>query len=110
MIQAQEQQTPLKHRPRGKPWPRGVSGNPAGRPKGALNKFSLAVRGETLAVNGQAEPTPAPEPVMCDFRRGHVHSTHKINGVWRRTVEQDGLVFDRDTGTLITEDFEDVSR
>jgi len=28
----------------GPPWPKGVSGNPAGRPKGARNKFTEAVR------------------------------------------------------------------
>lgn len=28
----------VKGRPRGKPWPKGVSANPAGRPVGALNK------------------------------------------------------------------------
>lgn len=33
-----------KKRPRGRPWPKGVSGNPAGRPKGAKNRFTLAVQ------------------------------------------------------------------
>jgi len=32
-----------KKRPRGRPWPSGVSGNPAGRPRGARNKFTEAV-------------------------------------------------------------------
>lgn len=40
-----------KKRPRGKPWPQGVSGNPAGRPKGARNKLTLAL----LAGVRQAE-------------------------------------------------------
>ncbi|MCL6622941.1 MAG: DUF5681 domain-containing protein, partial [Syntrophobacterales bacterium] len=35
---------PWKKRPRGRPWPKGVSGNPRGRPKGARNKFTEAVR------------------------------------------------------------------
>jgi len=34
---------PWKKRPRGRPWPKGVSGNPRGRPKGARNKFTQAV-------------------------------------------------------------------
>ncbi|MGA8139628.1 MAG: hypothetical protein WB948_03010 [Desulfobaccales bacterium] len=100
MNQAQKQ---LKCRPRGKPWPPGVSGNLAGRPKGALNKLSLAVRGGPLAVNRQAgvEQAPAPEPFKFDPRRGHEHTMHKIDGRWRRTVEQDGRIFDRETGVLL---------
>ena len=125
-----QEQKLLKCRPRGKPWPPGVSGNPAGRPKGALNKLSLAVKPQ--------EPEPKFDPlkpfaVSCqegrencylqgghlfdmgsiekyDSRRSHAHTSHKIGGVWRRTVEQDGLVFDRDTGVLIDAPFEDVSR
>ncbi len=110
MNQAQKQ---LKCRPRGKPWPPGVSGNLAGRPKGALNKLSLAVRGGP--VNRQGEPpaqslqnaekpleqAPPPEPFKFDPRRGHEHTMHKIDGRWRRTVEQDGRIFDRETGVLL---------
>jgi hypothetical protein len=93
----------LKCKPRGKPWPPGLSGNPAGRPPGALNKLSMAVRGEPLAVNRQAEDkqTPLPVPTKFDSRRGHDHTMHKIDGRWRRTIEQDGLIFDRETGFLI---------
>lgn len=99
MIQAEKQ---LKCRPRGKPWPPGVSGNPAGRPKGALNKFTLAV----LADKSQVESgeygldcLSANKGIQAKFdpRRGHEHTMTKISGQWRRTIEQDGLVFDRDT-------------
>lgn len=89
----------LKCRPRGKPWPPGVSGNPTGRAKGALNKLSLAVRGEPLSVKPQQ--TPIPEPAKYDPRRAHAHTSHKIGGAWRRTVDQDGRIFDRDTGEEI---------
>jgi len=120
----------LKCRPRGKPWPPGVSGNPAGRPQGAVNKLTLAVQGKPLAVN---KPTPIAPPVFdpfqpyalcvqegrgdcylqdghlfeikhlerCDFRRGHAHTMTKVNGVWRRAVGQDGKVYDRDSGVLL---------
>lgn len=100
MNQAQKQ---LKQRPRGKPWPPGISGNPAGRPKGALNELSLAVRGESLAVNRkiELEQAPTPEPVRYDPKRLHAHTSHKIDGAWRRTIEQDGRIFDRDTGVLL---------
>jgi hypothetical protein len=33
-----------KRRGPGRPWPRGVSGNPAGRPKGSLNKSTINAR------------------------------------------------------------------
>jgi len=95
----------LKGKPRGRPWPPGVSGNPRGRPVGALNKLSLAVRGGALlAVNEPVilEQSPAPEPIYYDAGRGHRHNMHIINGRVRRTVEQDGLIFDRDTGLLIS--------
>jgi hypothetical protein len=100
MNQAQKQ---LKRKPRGKPWPPGVSGNLAGRPQGALNKLSLAVKGEPLAVNRQAglEQAPPPEPVKYDPRRPHAHTSHKIGGTWRRTVEQEGRIFDRDSGEIL---------
>jgi hypothetical protein len=89
----------LKHKPRGKPWTPGISGNPAGRPKGGLNKLSLAV----LAVNEPTglEPAPPPEPVKFNPNRGREHTMHKIDGRWRRTVEQDGRIFDRETGIEI---------
>jgi hypothetical protein len=98
IIQVQKQQTPLKYKPRGKPWPPGVSGNSSGRPKGALNKLSLAVRGN---LQTEVEPAPMPEPVKFDPRRGHEHTMHRIDGRWRRTVEQDGRIFDRESGVLM---------
>jgi hypothetical protein len=83
--------------------PPGVSGNSTGQPKGALNKLSLAVGGGLLGVKRQEglEKAPLQETVKCDFRRPHTHTAHKIGGVWRRTVEQDGQIFDRDTGVEI---------
>ena len=46
-----------KMRPRGRPWPQGVSGNPAGRPKGALNRLSRAVsEGISRAEEKMARP------------------------------------------------------
>ena len=89
----------MKCKPRGRPWRPGTSGNPQGRPKGALNKLSLAVRGRPLAVSGQAEHEQ--QPLKCDFQRPHAHTMTQIAGKWRRTVEQDGRVFDRDSGALI---------
>jgi len=96
----------LTAKPRGKPWPKGVSGNPKGRPRGAMNKLSLAVNPQALAVKGQGGPEQSPllkikEAEKFDPRRLNTHTMHKIGGVWRRTIEQDGLVFDRDFGTLI---------
>jgi hypothetical protein len=93
----------LKYKPRGTPWPPGVSGNSGGRPKGALNKLSLAVSGGPLAINEQAglELALSPEPVKFNPNRGHEHTMQKIDGRWWRTIEQDGLIFDRETGVLL---------
>ena len=87
----------LKCKSRGKPWPPGVSGNSAGRPKGALNKLSLAVRGEALAVKNQA----GLEPKRYDPGRTHAHTMTQMDGKWRCTIEQDGWIFDRETGVEI---------
>ena len=100
MNQGQKQ---LRCKPRGKPWPPGVSGNPAGRPRGAVNKLSLAVKGGSFAVNGEmdSEQVTPPEPVKYDPRRPHTHTLTKIGGCWRNTISQDGQLFDRDTGLWI---------
>jgi len=111
----------LKCKPRGRPWPPGVTGNPAGRPKGALNKLSLAVKNPKPVP--KFDPTK-PFAISCqkgredyylqdgqlfeiknlekyDPKRTHDHTMTKINGRWRRTVGQDGKLFDRDTGLQI---------
>lgn len=38
-----EQQSPWKRKPRGRPWPPGVSGNPKGRPPGRQSRTAIAV-------------------------------------------------------------------
>jgi hypothetical protein len=42
-MRSSDKQLRLKARPRGHPWPKGVSGNPRGRPRGSLNKTTLAM-------------------------------------------------------------------
>jgi hypothetical protein len=64
-----------------------------------LNRLTLAV----LGVNFLKEPAFAPpaEPLKYDPKPLHAHTMTKVNGKWRRTVEQDGMVYDRATGILI---------
>jgi hypothetical protein len=38
-----EKKQQIKGKPRGRPWPTGVSGNPAGRPPGSKNRLTLAM-------------------------------------------------------------------
>jgi hypothetical protein len=52
-------------------------------------------------LTGDRGQTPHLRHIKFDPRRGHEHTMHKIGGRWRRTVEQDGHVFDRDTGEWI---------
>ena len=63
-------------KPRGRPWPKGTSGNPAGRPKGAKNKLTLAV----LAGN---------RPLMLDKSRHYE--------AWSDCFIQAGMRFRKDT-------------
>jgi hypothetical protein len=39
-----EATAPANRKVPGRPWPKGVSGNPAGRPKGSLNKSTIGAR------------------------------------------------------------------
>jgi len=73
-----------KKRPRGCPWPKGVSGNPAGRPKGARNKFTEAV----LEGIRRAEEELA-RPKMLNL--------NKPLEYWDGYLIQEGLLFDCDT-------------
>lgn len=71
-----KKQQRLKGKPRGRPWPKGVSGNPSGRSKGARNKLTLAV----LAAN---------RPLTLDKNRHYE--------MWSDCYIQDGMRFKRTT-------------
>lgn len=73
MNSSKKQQTA---KPRGRPWPKGQSGNPGGRPKGAKNKLTLAV------LEGN-------RPLTLDKSRPYE--------AWSDCFVQDGMRFRRDT-------------
>jgi hypothetical protein len=79
----------LKLKPRGRPWPKGVSGNPAGRPLGSRHKITLAVlEGARLAEEELARP------LMLDETRHYE--------VWSDCYIQDGMRFKRTTFERVT--------
>jgi hypothetical protein len=65
-----------KAKPRGRPWHKGQSGNPGGRPKGAKNKLTMAI----LAGN---------RPLTLDKSRHYE--------TWSDCYIQSGMRFKRDT-------------
>jgi hypothetical protein len=70
-------------KPRGRPWPKGGSGNPCGRPQGSLNKITLAV----LEGIKRAEEELA-KPLMLDQSRHYE--------CWSDCYVQDGMRFRKD--------------
>src|SRR6516165_11204537 len=49
-----KQDQPAKRQPGGKPFRPGVSGNPAGKPKGTLNRITVALKDAILAAGERA--------------------------------------------------------
>lgn len=78
------QQLKLKGLPRGRPWPKGVSGNPKGRPRGSRHKTTLAV----LEGARRAEEELS-KPLTLDQNRYYE--------VWSDCYIQDGMRFKRTT-------------
>ena len=76
-------------KPRGRPWPKGVSGNPAGRPPGSRHKITLAV----LEGARRAEEELA-RPLMLDETR-HYES-------WSDCFIQSGMRFKRTSLERVT--------
>ena len=44
---------------------------------------------------------PAQEPAKFNPNRPHRHCCIKIDGTWRRVAEQEGRIYDRETGEYI---------
>ena len=87
-VESWEKQLKIKKGlPRGRPWPKGVSGNPAGRPRGARNKFTLSMM-EGMEGVRRAEAEVA-KPRRLD--------TSKPYESWDGYFIQDGLRFHKQT-------------
>lgn len=71
-------------KPRGRPWPKGVSGNPRGRPQGAKHKLTLMVE-EGIARSVEE----LSRPLTLDKSRHYE--------VWSDCYIQDGIRFKRTT-------------
>ena len=83
-MNSMKKQQRLKGKPRGRPWPKGKSGNLAGRPRGSLNKTTMAV----LEGVRRAEEELA-RPLMLDKSRHYE--------MWSDCYIQDGMRFKRTT-------------
>ena len=79
-----KQQTVKKGRPRGRPFKPGESGNPAGRPRGALSKIALAVMEGARRAHEELA-----RPVMLDMSLPFE--------AWADRYVQFGRVFRKDT-------------
>jgi len=59
-----------KAKPRGRPWPKGVSGNPAGRPRGVKNIFSQMVLAAANANPATERDSNSLDPNYPALERG----------------------------------------
>jgi hypothetical protein len=124
-------QKQLTAKRRGRPWPKGTSGNPKGRPRGARNKFTMAVlgavntkpmkpgvfldknyphfnRGRFLLQKGRKfnpdtlEAMPGPTPpIPTKFDRRRQVGYDCVHQGRRCIFTADGWLFDRVTGEPI---------
>ena len=59
-------------------------------------------RAKGLTGESTGELNPETETAKFNLNRPHRHCSIKIAGIWRRVAEQDGRIYDRGTGELLS--------
>src|SRR6516162_11525553 len=91
------QEQPAKRRPGGTPFQPGVSGNPAGKPKGTLNRITVALKDAILAAGERAG---GEEGLIGYLTRLAVENSSAYAGLLTKILPQTLAASDSDGGKV----------
>src|SRR6516225_6604759 len=92
-----KQEQPAKRRPGGTPFQPGVSGNPAGKPKGTLNRITVALKDAILAAG---EAAGGEEGLTGYLTRLAVENSSAYAGLLAKILPQTLAASDSDGGKV----------